>query len=226
MLHLTTQDLALTLAALPSGASADGLGGLAGWTVDVITSWGPVGVGMLVAAENLFPPIPSEVVLPLAGYLASRDRMDLVLVIVAATAGAVVGALVLYEVGRRTGRERMRRLVHRLPLVDVEDLDRSEAWFARHGDASVLIGRCIPVVRSLISVPAGIERMPRGRFLLLTTIGSAVWNSLFVLAGYGLGERFSEVERYSGVLNNIVYAAIAVVLLLGVRRAVLRRGDR
>ena len=207
-------------------ATSPELSGLAGVAADVMDALGEVGVGLLVAAENLFPPIPSEVVLPLAGYLASRDRMDLVLVIVAATVGAVAGALVLYEIGRRTGRERMRRLVHRLPLVDVEDLERSEAWFARHGDASVLVGRCIPVVRSLISIPAGIEGMARGRFLLLTALGSAVWNSLFVLAGYGLGARFSEVERYSGVLNTVVYVAIAVVLLLGVRRAVLRKGDR
>lgn len=199
------------------------LDGLAGVAVDVMTALGEVGVGVLVAAENLFPPIPSEVVLPLGGYLASRGELDLLLVVLAATVGSVLGALALYEVGARLGRARMRRIVVAVPLVDLEDLDKAEAWFARHGDVSVLLGRCIPVVRSLISVPAGIEGMPRGRFVVLTTLGSGVWNAVFVGAGYALGARFEEVERYSGVLNAVVYAAIAVVVLLGVRRALLRR---
>lgn len=204
-------------------ATSPELTGLTGVAVDVMDALGEVGVAVLVAVENLFPPIPSEVVLPLAGFLASRDRLDLLLVIVAATVGSVVGAYALYEVGARTGASRMRRLVDRLPLVDVDDLERAESWFARHGSASVLVGRCIPVVRSLISVPAGVAGMPRGRFLALTTAGSAAWNAAFVLAGYGLGAQFSEVERYSGALNSVVYVAIVAVLLLGVRRSLRRR---
>jgi membrane protein DedA with SNARE-associated domain len=138
------------------------LTGLAGVATDVMDALGEIGVGVLVLAENVFPPIPSEVVLPLAGYLASRGRMDLTLVVVAATVGSVLGALLLYEVGARTGRTRVRRLVDRMPLLELEDVDRAESWFARHGQASVLIGRCIPVVRSLISVPAGFARCPAG----------------------------------------------------------------
>jgi membrane protein DedA with SNARE-associated domain len=184
---------------------------------------GEIGVGVLVLSENLFPPIPSEVVLPLAGYLASRGRMDLTLVIVAATVGSVLGALLLYEVGVRTGRARLRRLIDWMPLLEGEDLDTAEDWFARHGQASVLLGRCIPVVRSLISVPAGFAEMPRWRFLVLTAIGSGLWNTVFVGAGYALGAQFDEIERYSGWLNTAVYAAIAVLLLLGLRRALRRR---
>ena len=198
------------------------LTGLAGVATDVMDALGEIGVGVLVLAENVFPPIPSEVVLPLAGYLASRGRMDLLLVVVAATVGSVLGALLLYEVGARTGRTRIRRLVDRMPLLELEDMDKAEAWFARHGQSSVLIGRCIPVVRSLISLPAGLEGMPRWRFLVLTTIGSGVWNAVFVVSGYALGEQFSEIERYSGWLNTAVYVAIGVLLLLGLRR-VLRR---
>lgn len=201
------------------------LTGLAGVATDVMDTLGEVGVGVLVLAENVFPPIPSEVVLPLAGYLASRGRMDLGLVVLAATLGSVVGALLLYEVGARTGRHRLRRLVDRMPLLEVADLDRSEAWFARHGEASVLIGRCLPVVRSLISVPAGVEGMPRWRFVLLTAVGSGAWNAAFVLGGWALGTRFTEVERYSGWLNAAVYTAIAVLLALGVRRALRRRAS-
>jgi membrane protein DedA with SNARE-associated domain len=199
------------------------LTGLAGVATDVMDALGEIGVGVLVLAENVFPPIPSEVVLPLAGYLASRDRMDLTLVIVAATVGSVLGALLLYEVGTRTGSARLRRLVDRMPLLELEDFDRAEGWFERHGQASVLIGRCIPVVRSLISLPAGVADMPRWRFLVLTTIGSGVWNAVFVLAGYALGSQFEQVEQYSSWLNRAVYLAIAVLIVLGVRRALRRR---
>jgi membrane protein DedA with SNARE-associated domain len=199
------------------------LTGLAGVATDVMDALGEVGVGVLVLAENVFPPIPSEVVLPLAGYLASRDRMDLTLVVVAATVGSVLGALLLYEVGARTGSARLRRLVDRMPLLELDDFDRAEGWFERHGQASVLIGRCIPVVRSLISLPAGVEGMPRWRFLVLTTIGSGAWNAVFVLAGYALGAQFEQVEQYSSWLNRAVYLAIAVLLALGVRRALRRR---
>jgi len=199
------------------------LTGLAGVATDVMDALGEVGVGVLVLAENVFPPIPSEVVLPLAGYLASRGRMDLTLVVVAATVGSVLGAMLLYEVGARTGRARLRRLVDRMPLLEGEDLDRAESWFARHGQSSVLIGRCIPVVRSLISLPAGVEEMPRWRFAVLTAIGSGLWNAVFVVSGYALGEQFDQIERYSGWLNTAVYAAIAVLLVLGLRRALRRR---
>lgn len=199
------------------------LTGLAGVATDVMDALGEVGVGVLVLAENVFPPIPSEVVLPLAGYLASRGRMHLTLVIVAATVGSVLGALLLYEAGARTGRARLRRLVDWMPLLEGEDLDRAESWFARHGQSSVLFGRCIPVVRSLISVPAGFAEMPRWRFLVLTAIGSGLWNSVFVGAGFALGSQFDQVERYSGWLNTAVYAAILVLLGLGLRRALRRR---
>ena len=204
-------------------AAPDDLTGLAGVVADVMNALGEVGVGVLVALENLFPPIPSEVVLPLAGFLASRGRMDLLLVIVAATVGSVAGALVLYEVGRRVGRDRVRSWVTRLPLMQVEDLDKAEDWFDRHGEASVLFGRCLPVVRSLISVPAGVEGMSRLRFVLLTTLGSGVWNAVFVYAGYALGAQFQKVGQYSTYLNYAIYAALLVLLALGVRRAVRRR---
>lgn len=199
------------------------LTGLAAVAVDVMVALGEVGVGVLVALENLFPPIPSEVVLPVAGFLAARGLMDLVLVIVAATVGSVGGALGLYAVGARVGRERTRTWFSKLPLMELADLDKAEQWFRRHGQLSVLLGRCLPVVRSLISVPAGVERMPLATFTLLTAVGSGLWNTVFVLAGYGLGAQFQQVEQYSAWLNYAIYAAIAVLVGLGVRRALRRR---
>lgn len=202
------------------------LTGLVGVAADVIDALGEVGVGLLVLAENLFPPIPSELVLPLAGFLAAQGRLSLTLTILAATVGSVLGALALYEAGRRLGVRRVRAIVGRLPLMQVEDVDRSVAWFARHGQKAVLLGRCLPVVRSLISVPAGVAHMPRWRFTLLTGVGSLVWNTAFVGGGYALGAQFDRVEEYSGYLDLAVYAAVAVLLVLGVRRALRDRRER
>ncbi len=210
--------------ALAAAAAGQELTGLAGWVVDVVGSLGAFGVAVLVALENLFPPIPSELVLPLAGYLASTGRMGLVVAILAATAGSVAGALVLYWAGAALGRARLVRIIDRVPLVDVADLERSEAWFDRYGGTAVLIGRLIPAVRSLISVPAGLRRMPLGRFTLYTTIGSGVYNVVLISLGYTLGERWETVGRYSDYVNYTVYAAIVLTVVVFVgRRLWLRR---
>jgi membrane protein DedA with SNARE-associated domain len=199
------------------------LTGLAGWVVGVVEALGPAGVGLLVALENVFPPIPSEVVLPVAGYVASQGEMPLVWAVVAATVGAVAGAWLLYGLGVWLGRERLRRWLERIPLMEVEDLDRAESWFERHGGAAVLIGRCVPVVRSLVSVPAGLERMPQARFLAYTALGSAVWNTGLIVAGYLLGSQWEDVGRYSDWINYAVYAVIAFVVVRFVWTRLRRR---
>lgn len=219
--------LALTApltASLPAAASADAeLTGLAGWVVDVVDALGPIGVGLLVALENLFPPIPSEVILPVAGYVAGQGEMSPVWAIIGATVGAVVGAIALYGLGVWFGRDRLRRWLDRLPLMEVEDLDRAEAWFARHGGQAVLIGRCVPIVRSLVSIPAGLERMPVPKFVLYTAIGSAVWNSALVVAGYVLGSQWEDVGHYSDYINYAVYAVIVVLVVRFVWTRLRRR---
>ncbi|WP_454050001.1 DedA family protein [Cellulomonas sp. Marseille-Q8402] len=214
----------LAPAALAAGQSGTAeLTGLAGWVVGVIDALGPVGVGIVVALENLFPPIPSEVVLPVAGYVASQGEMSLVWAIVAATAGAVLGAWLLYGLGAWLGRVRLRRWLERIPLMEVEDLDRAEAWFDRHGGTAVLIGRCVPVVRSLVSVPAGLERMPQTTFLLYTAVGSLVWNSLLIVGGYVLGSQWQDIGHYSDYINYAVYAAIVLVVVRFVWTRLRRR---
>jgi len=212
----------LTTLAAAAGAPAE-LTGLAGLVADAINTLGAVGVGLMVLLENLFPPIPSELVLPLAGFLAGQGRMPLVLVIAAATVGSVVGALLLYWAGAALGRERLRRIADRLPLVEIADLERAEAWFADHGGRAVLIGRLIPVVRSLISVPAGLERMPLPLFTLYTALGSAVYNSALVLAGFWLGNAWTDVGRYSSAINYVIYALLAGALVLFVTRRLRSR---
>lgn len=202
------------------------LGGLTGWTASVIESLGELGVGLLVALENLLPPIPSEVVLSMAGYLAGAGRVNLVLVTIAATAGSVLGALALYWLGYALGEDRLRRWLDRIPLVDAEDLDKADRWFERHERSAVLFGRCAPVVRSLVSIPAGANRMPLGLFTLLTAIGSGVWNTIFVGGGYALGSRWQQLERYSNWLDWAVAVVFAVMVVSWVAKKLRRRRDR
>lgn len=190
------------------------LGGLVGWVLEVIEALGAAGVGLLVALESVFPPIPSEVVLPLAGFLAGQGRMDFGTVVAFATAGSLLGALVLYALGAVLGTRRLERLADRLPLMDARDVQRADAWMARHGSWAVLLGRMVPGVRSLVSIPAGVQRMPLWRFVLLTTAGSALWNVLFIGLGFLLGEQWQRVGAYSDLLNYLVVGA--VVLVLGV----------
>jgi membrane protein DedA with SNARE-associated domain len=188
------------------------LSGLTGWVASIIESLGEVGVGLLVALENLVPPIPSEIVLALAGYLAGEGRVNLVMVLIAATAGSVVGALALYWLGYKAGEERLRRWLDRIPLVDADDLTKADAWFERHERSAVLFGRCAPVVRSLVSIPAGANRMPMGQFLVFTALGSGVWNALFIGAGYLLGERWQQVDRYSHWFDYAIGAFFAIAV--------------
>lgn len=198
------------------------LTGLVGWVVDVISALGWFGVSILVALENVFPPMPSEVVLPFAGFVAGREDTNPWVMVVAATAGSVAGAVVLYEFGRQVGQERTRRFLCRLPLVEEEEVDRAVDWFHRHGTGSVFFGRFLPFIRSVVSLPAGADRMHRAWFLLLTAAGSLIWNAVWVWAGYLLGRQWRDVGRYSDWLN---YGLIAAVLVL-LGRYVWRRRER
>ncbi|SCE75355.1 membrane protein DedA, SNARE-associated domain [Micromonospora haikouensis] len=200
--------------------------GLTGWVADVIGTLGAVGVALLVALESIIPPIPSEIVLAMAGYLASQGQFNVVLIVVAATVGSLLGALVLYWLGAALGEERLKRWLDHIPLVDRDDLEKADRWFERHGRWAVLIGRVVPVVRSLVSVPAGANRMPLGEFVLLTTLGSGVWNALIVGAGFALGSRWEEVDRYSSWFNYAIFAVFGVMVVSWAAKKVRRRRAR
>jgi membrane protein DedA with SNARE-associated domain len=203
--------------------ATEDLGGLAGWVVDVIERIGAPGVGALVALETAFPPIPSEVILPFAGFSASQGDVNVWAAWLFATLGALLGAWVLYGVGAFVGYERLHVLAGKrwFPLFSTGDLERGERFFERHGNKIVLFGRCIPLVRSIVSVPAGVERMPIVRFSLLTALGSGVWNAIFISAGYQLGARW---ERVEGWIKPLSY--ITVVLLgLGGLWLIYRKGQ-
>jgi membrane protein DedA with SNARE-associated domain len=202
------------------------LGGLTGWVASVIDSLGEVGVGLLVALENLIPPIPSEIVLSMAGFLAGEGRVGLVLVWITATLGALAGAVALYWLGRWLGEERLKHWLDRIPLVDADDLNKADRWFERHERAAVLFGRCAPVVRSLVSIPAGTNRMPMGEFVLCTVIGSGVWNALFIGAGYALGSRWEQVDQYAQWFDYAIMAFFAVAIGSWVVKKVRKRRQR
>ncbi|MDL5201346.1 DedA family protein [Streptomyces sp. ALI-76-A] len=193
------------------------------WVNDLMDTLGAPGAGIAIALENLFPPLPSEVILPLAGFAASSGRMDLFAVLLWTTAGSVIGALALYGVGALLGRDRTVAIAARLPLVKVTDIEKTEAWFLRHGTKAVFFGRMIPIFRSLISVPAGVERMRLPLFLALTTLGSALWNTAFVLAGYALGDNWTEVTTIVSAYSKVVLVLAAVAVLAFVGTRLLRR---
>ena len=197
------------------GLVSNPFGDIVQWVTDVIEALGYGGVAFLVALENVVPPIPSEVILPLAGFLAGQGRFWLPGVVLAATAGSVAGALLLYVIARSFGEPRIRRLIDRYgrwATIGQDDLDRAETWFDRHGPAVIFFGRLVPIVRSLVSLPAGFQRMPLGPFVLYTALGSGLWNGALIGLGWILGDRWEDVERYVGAFQNAVIAvALAAV---------------
>lgn len=180
--------------------------------VDLMDNLGLVGAGIAVGLDNLFPPIPSELVLPLAGFAASQGTFSLAGALIATTLGSVIGASILYGIGAIFGRERSLLIFDKVPLLKISDFERTEAWFAKHGSKAVFFGRMVPIFRSLISLPAGVERMNVALFLTLTTVGSLIWNSIFVVAGYRLGENWDKVEPYADAFQKLVIAAVVIVV--------------
>lgn len=180
------------------------------WIQDVMGSLGYVGLVLLLFLENLFPPIPSEVVLPLAGFFVGTGDFTFWGALLASTVGSMAGAFALYGLGRWGGRRLVLRYGKWLH-VSGEDLDRAEGWFARHGDLLVLGARVVPGARSVVSIPAGTSRMPLLRFTVLTAIGSVAWNAVLIGAGVILGRNWSTVQNWVGSYSNVVLA-VAFVL--------------
>jgi membrane protein DedA with SNARE-associated domain len=196
---------------------------------DVINQFGYFGVALLVVIENVFPPIPSEIVLPFAGFVAqqgasavnatadaAQSDTTVIGMMIAATVGSVVGALILYFVSAAIGPERLRGFVERFGKwfgVKSSDLVRAEEWFDRRSVAAVLVGRCVPLIRSIVSIPAGFRRMKLTSFVVLTAIGSAVWNIALIGAGAVLGDQWERVGEYVGVFQWLVIVAVLVLLV-------------
>jgi membrane protein DedA with SNARE-associated domain len=190
-------------------AAASDQGGIIGFLLDLVETLGPVGVGLSILAETVIPPIPSEAVLGLAGVLINEGRMSIVPVVLFATLGSVLGAIFFYYLGRALGPRRSHAFLDRLPLVETADVDKTFAWFERHGRSAVFFGRMVPIVRSFISVPAGVVKMPLGQFLVFTAAGSLIWNTVLIGLGVALGD---VVNEYLHVIDYVLYAAIVLVV--------------
>jgi membrane protein DedA with SNARE-associated domain len=193
---------------------------------EVLRDLGYAGLALLMVAETVFPPIPSEAVLPLAGYLVEQGEFRFLGVVLTATAGSVLGSVLLYEAARHGGRPFAERFV-RIGRLDPEKLDEAEQWFARRGPLVVLFGRFVPGVRSLVALPAGLLRMPRWEYLLFTVIGSAIWNAALVGAGWALGTQWEHVSDVIGPLSTpLLVAAVAGAAAWLTWRSVRRRRAR
>jgi membrane protein DedA with SNARE-associated domain len=196
------------------------------WLADTILTLGYPGIIVLMAIESSVLPLPSELVMPPAGYLAAKGQMDSVLAVAAGTLGSVIGALVNYALALFVGEPLLRKY-GKYVLVSARSLDRTEAFFRRHGEISTLIGRLLPVVRHLISIPAGVSRMSLGRFIFFTALGAGLWCGILTYLGWIIGRHGEQVEAVIGTYVHhtlLSYILPGVVILLGAYVLWQRRG--
>lgn len=197
------------------------------WATDLIASGGLLGVFVLMVAENLFPPIPSEAIMPLAGFAAAQGKMPILGVVVAGVLGSVAGNAVWFELARAYGAARTRRIIGRYGRwigVTAEDVAKGEETMRRNGPFAVFVARFMPGIRTAISVPAGLIELPRPVFYVWTTLGTTIWTGGLATAGYVLGERFSVVERYAGPIGFAVMAMVLGLIVWQVLKARRSRG--
>ena len=183
------------------------------WITGLVQQTGYLGIALLMLAENVFPPIPSELIMPMAGFTAARGELNMVGVVVAGTAGSLAGALLWYYIGRWIGLERLKRWAAkhgRWLTISPEALDEAAAWFNRHCGKAVLVGRLIPAVRTLISVPAGVAGMALMRFLTYSALGTALWTALLAAAGYLLEDQYQKVGDYLNPVSNVILGLIVL----------------
>ena len=187
------------------------------WITEVMNTYGYIGILLLIALENIFPPIPSEVILTFGGFMTTTSSMSIFGVIVVSTIGSVVGAIVLYGIGLLLNVDRLEKIVdkwgHILRLTP-KDIQKANGWFHKFGVWAVFLGRLVPLVRSLISIPAGMSRMNFGVFLLFTTVGSLIWNSILVSVGAAVGASWSTIVGYMNTYSNVVLLILVVLFVL------------
>lgn len=187
--------------------------------LSIMEQFGYLGVFLLIAIENIFPPIPSEAVLLFGGFMTTQAQLNIVIMIIAATLGSLVGGIVLYFVGKIFNKERLKKMISgkigKLLRLKVEDIDKADKWFDEKGNKTVFFCRFIPIVRSLISIPAGMSEMPFGKFLLYTTAGSAIWNTVLLTIGNQLGENWANMLTVFEQYSHITLIVLAIIFVLG-----------
>lgn len=188
------------------------------WITSIMADFGYIGIFLLIMVENLFPPIPSEIILTFGGFMTTVSSLNVVMVIIVATLGSVVGAILLYKVASYFGKERLTKIVlkyGRILRLKESDIERAESFFLKYGSWAVFLCRMIPLIRSLISIPAGMTKMKMSRFLVLTTAGSLLWNTVLIGLGALLGESWNEIVVFMDSFSTIIYSIIAGLLIVG-----------
>lgn len=191
------------------------------WAIRTMESLGYVGIGLLMFLENLFPPIPSELIMPLAGFTVAQGKMQLVPAIVAGVLGTILGAFPWYYLGKLLGENRIKRWIdqHGKWLgISSEEIDKAQRWFYRHGNKAVFFGRLVPGIRTLISLPAGFSHMPIAQFLIYSTLGTTAWVGFLTMAGYKLGEHYDLVDQYLAPVSKIVLGLVIVAFVIWIVR--------
>lgn len=189
------------------------------WIMEFMEQFGYLGIFIMIAVENVFPPIPSEVILTFGGFMTTYTAMTVPGVVIAATYGSVLGAIVLYGIGRVLHVERLEKWIGRwghLLRLKVEDLHKADAWFQKYGYWTVLFCRMVPLIRSLISIPAGMAKMNFWLFLFFTVLGTLIWNTILVMVGAALGESWETILGYMDIYSNVVYVLLALLLIAAV----------
>ncbi|OWA35926.1 alkaline phosphatase [Saccharibacillus sp. O16] len=189
------------------------------WITNFMNEWGYIGIFLLIALENIFPPIPSEVILTFGGFMTTQSDMHIAGVIIASTLGSVAGAVALYAIGAVMKQERMERLIVKYGKwlrLKKEDVGKAYGWFDRFGKWAVFLCRLVPLVRSLISIPAGSVRMNLVSFLTLTTLGSLLWNTVLTFIGSAVGESWESVVGQMDIFSNVVYVILGLLLVAGI----------
>ncbi|ENQ6502284.1 TPA_asm: DedA family protein [Listeria monocytogenes] len=188
------------------------------WITSIMADFGYIGIFVLIMVENLFPPIPSEIILTFGGFMTTVTSLNVVMVIIVATLGSVVGAILLYKVASYFGKERLTKIVlkyGRILWLKESDIERAENFFLKYGSWAVFLCRMIPLIRSLISIPAGMTKMKMSKFLILTTAGSLLWNTVLIGLGAMLGESWSEIVVFMDSFSTIIYSIIAILVVVG-----------
>ncbi|EAG9431568.1 DedA family protein [Listeria monocytogenes] len=188
------------------------------WITSIMADFGYIGIFVLIMIENLFPPIPSEIILTFGGFMTTVTSLNVVMVIIVATLGSVVGAILLYKVASYFGKERLTKIVlkyGRILRLKESDVERAENFFLKYGSWAVFLCRMIPLIRSLISIPAGMTKMKMSRFLILTTAGSLLWNTVLIGLGAMLGESWNKIVVFMDSFSTIIYSVIAITLVVG-----------
>ena len=187
------------------------------WVTNIMEQFGYMGIFFMMALENVFPPIPSEIVLPFSGFMTTNSDLTVMGVVITATSGSVLGAIVLYGIGLLIDVERLEKIVDRwghIIRIKKEDIHKADKWFDKYGYWTVLFCRMIPLIRSLISIPAGMSNMNFTLFLLFTLIGTLIWNIILIMIGVTLGENWDSILGFMDMYSNITYALIAIAFII------------